>query len=530
MAEVKKRIMIMTGWGLQEYAPAAAMLLKYVFDCNGAEVQGVSQRYLPEALKKCENAYSEVYVLGIGLENDPKAVAAELRKLKAACVKVWWISKLDIPGHIKAEFLEKDGGSVFGKVVVKEGDSLLNAVQAAFPKCIPGQAVREFGKHLDERLNSGRSKAGTEEGKYRHLFVAADWKHKNDREMWHYKNAIFCLAKGIKYGNIGKELTDIVAYYDKWGKRELIGTSPYIQEIKAMIDRAAREDEAGVRVLITGTSGTGKETVAQMIHRLSSRKDASILSFNCACTTTSLFECKLFGSVPGAYTDARGSQGLFETAANGTLFLDEVAELNFDMQGQLLRVLQDGDYLKVGETKISKVDNVRIIAATNKDLVKMVREGTFREDLYYRLNVLQIRMKPLAEHAEDIPLIARTIWRRETGGSLTKEQCSALAEYSFPGNARELENMLTYARVMEIKDFNELVDTWRRQNEDLHRKAEDDSDETVHAAILRHVAKLWRKYQGIKPGELAERLDKSENTVRAWLRELKLIPERAVKK
>ncbi len=513
--------MIMTGWGLQEYAPAAAMLLRCVFDCNAAEVQGVSQRYLPEALKKCEDTCSEVYVLGIGLTYDPKAVAAELRKLKESGVKVWWISRLPIPQDIAVEFMEKDGKTIFHNVVVKEDGTLLDAVRAAFPKRISEKDVAGFLPHLNERLNNHRSKSTSEEGKYRHLFVAADWKHKNDREMGYYTKAIYSLAHGIKYANIGQELLDIVEYYDKWGNRELIGDSKHICEVREMIEDAAKNDESDVRVLITGPSGTGKETVAQMIHRKSSRAQAAFLTFNCACTTENLFESKLFGCVEGAFTGSKNSEGLFETAADGTLFLDEVAELNLYMQGQLLRVLQDGDYLKLGEAIPRKIKNVRVIAATNKDLVQLVNEGRFREDLYYRLNVIQIRMTALSQHSEDIPQIARTIWRRETGGSLSDEQCEALKKYDYPGNARELENMLVLARARRISDFAELVRMWKQQNKGLRHAAAvrdgDDSDETVDSAVMRHVRMIADKYPGISIRELAQKLGKAQNTVRDWL-------------
>ena len=510
--------MIMTGWGLQEYAPAAAMLLRCVFDCNAAEVQGVSQRYLPEALKKCEESCSEVYVLGIGLTYDPKAVAAELRKLKEAGVKVWWISRLPIPQDIAVEFMEKDGSSVFQNVVVKEGGTLLDAVRAAFPKRISEGDVAEFFPHLNERLNGRRSKSTSEEGKYRHLFVAADWKHKTDREMGCYPSAICHLARGVKYDHIDPKLHAIVDYYNKWGNRELIGDSEHICKVREMAEDAAKNDESDVRVLITGPSGTGKETVAQMIHRKSSRAQAAFLTFNCACTTENLFESKLFGCVEGAFTGSKNSEGLFETAADGTLFLDEVAELNLYMQGQLLRVLQDGDYLKVGESLPRKIRNVRVIAATNKDLVQLVNEGRFREDLYYRLNVIQIRMKALSQHSEDIPQIARTIWRRETGGALTADQCEALKKYDYPGNARELENMLTLARVRKITDFAELVRIWKQQNKGLHHAASaresDDADETVDSAVKRHVLMVADKYPGISITELARKLGKCPNTVR----------------
>ena len=507
--------MIMTGWGLPEYAPAAAMLLRCAFKCS-AEVIGSSQQYLPTALKHCAETCSEVYVLGVGLTKDPKAIAAELRALKDAGVKVWWISAREMPSEVAIEFMMKDGGSVFDKIVIAEGD-LFDAVQKAFPRQVAPKDVEAF-----RRFAFGRTKGDSEEGRYRHLFTAADWKHKNDREMGYYPRAIFGLANGVRYEALESDLHKIVDYYNKWGKRELIGVSPHMLEVRQMAEKAAECDDPVVRVLITGPSGTGKETVAQLIHRKSkSRANGAFLTFNCACTTASLFESKLFGSVKGAFTDARDSRGLLEAAANGTLFLDEVAELDLEMQGQLLRVLQDGDFLKVGESVPRRIQNVRIIAATNKDIVRLVNEGRFREDLYYRLNVIQIRMKSLAERPEDIPEIAKTIWYRETGKSLSREQRAALCRYDFPGNARELENMLIYARVMKVTDFGELVEHWKLENAGLRRDASHEpvpGDESLDAAVTRHIRMVAERHKGCPVREIASRLGCSENTVRKWLR------------
>ncbi len=508
--------MIITGWGLPEYAPAAALLLRCAFKCS-AEVIGASQQYLPTALRHCADACSEVYVLGVGLTKDPKAIAAELRALKTAGVKVWWISDRAIPSEVAIEFMAKDGGSMFDRIVVSDGD-LFTAVQKAFPRQISAKDVTAFRRFAAEKPQNNH-----EEGLYRRLFLAADWKHKNDREMGYYPRAIFGLANGVRYEALEPDLRGIVDYYGKWGKRELIGNSPHMAEVRQMAEKAAECDDPAVRVLITGPSGTGKETVAQLIHRKSkSRANGAFLTFNCACTTASLFESKLFGSIRGAFTDARDSRGLFEAAAGGTLFLDEVAELDLDMQGQLLRVLQDGDFLKIGESVPRKIQNVRIIAATNKDIVQLVNEGRFREDLYYRLNVIQIRMKALAERPEDIPEIAKAIWYRETGKSLNREQRAALAQYDFPGNARELENMLVYARVMKVSDFGALVEHWKRENAGLRREAHaepEPTDETLDTAIARHVHAVATRHGDRSLREIAVRLGCSENTVRKWLKQ-----------
>jgi two-component system response regulator AtoC len=201
-----------------------------------------------------------------------------------------------------------------------------------------------------------------------------------------------------------------------------------------------------VPVFVFGESGTGKELVAKAIHRHGPRQKGPIVSENCAALTETLLESELFGYVKGAFTGAdRTRKGLFEVADTGTLFLDEVGDMSSNMQRKLLRVLQEGEVRPVGGVEPVKVD-VRIVSASNRDLRELVRAGEFREDLFYRLSVLQIRMPPLRERREDIPLLISHFFDREakrTGGRLrllAPGVMDALMEYDWPGNVRELEN------------------------------------------------------------------------------------------
>ncbi|WP_309007779.1 sigma 54-interacting transcriptional regulator [Pelagicoccus sp. SDUM812005] len=231
---------------------------------------------------------------------------------------------------------------------------------------------------------------------------------------------------------------------------EIVGRSEPVQQIVSKIELVARTDAS---VLVTGESGTGKELIAREVHRRSQRKDKPMIRVNCAGIPASLFESELFGHAKGAFTGAlRDRPGRFEAAAGGTLFLDEVGEMPFDLQAKLLRVLQEGQYERVGEDRTRHVD-VRIIAATNRNLKSEVEEKRFREDLFYRLNVFPIEAPPLRHRQEDIPALVAHFVRHLSkrhgmkAPSVPKAQLQALANYSWPGNVRELQNQVERALI-----------------------------------------------------------------------------------
>ena len=232
---------------------------------------------------------------------------------------------------------------------------------------------------------------------------------------------------------------------------ELIGTSRNMAELKTLVGRVAPFDTT---ILIQGETGTGKELVARLIHRWSTRREQRFLPVNCAALPESLLESELFGHVQGAFTGAeRDRPGLFEAVDKGTLFLDEINSTSPGFQVKLLRVLQDGAFLKVGGRETHKVD-VRIVAATNIPLEKEVEAGRFRSDLFYRLNVVTVDIPPLREHTEDIPLLAHHFLAKygaKYGKSVQGIGADALTRlrgYAWPGNIRELENVLERAVIM----------------------------------------------------------------------------------
>lgn len=233
---------------------------------------------------------------------------------------------------------------------------------------------------------------------------------------------------------------------------ELIGVSAAWRKVLQQIEMVAASN---VTVLITGESGTGKELVAKAIHSKSSRRRQPIVTVNCAAVAPELFESEFFGHVKGAFTGAQRDRiGRFGLADGGTIFLDEVGEIPVALQVKLLRVLQEGQYERVGEDRTRAVD-VRVIAATNRDLTKEIETGRFREDLFYRLSVFPIHIVPLRQRLEDIPVLAEHFmrklnWRDRSNlpVRLSEENVNALQNYHYPGNVRELENIIERAGIL----------------------------------------------------------------------------------
>jgi len=238
------------------------------------------------------------------------------------------------------------------------------------------------------------------------------------------------------------------------GDPVLLGSSPGIEQVRIMIEKLARSQAP---VYITGESGSGKELAARLIHNKGSRHDKPFVPVNCGAIPENLMESEFFGYKKGAFTGAEGDRdGFFQAASSGTLFLDEVADLPLGMQVKLLRAIQEKHVRKVGATSEDSVD-VRIICATHQNLAARVETGKFRQDLYYRLAVIELKMPPLRECRDDIPVLAEAILGRLSDpqgrpSRLSEEAKRALSDYDFPGNARELENILERAVTLAARD------------------------------------------------------------------------------
>lgn len=250
----------------------------------------------------------------------------------------------------------------------------------------------------------------------------------------------------IKDFQKAREIAEIVSLDESGPFKEIVGSSTPLERVKKICSSIAKSDST---VLIKGESGTGKELFAKAIKKLSKRENQRFITVNCAALPDSLIESELFGYEKGSFTGAlnRGKEGLFKEADKGTIFLDEIGELSLGVQSKLLRVLQEGTIRKIGSSKEEKVD-VRIICATNRNLDEMMKKGEFREDLYYRLNVIPITIPPLRERKEDIPLLIGHFIRKmnkKVGKdivSASMDYINYMMEYDWPGNIRELENSI----------------------------------------------------------------------------------------
>lgn len=294
------------------------------------------------------------------------------------------------------------------------------------------------------------------------------------------KNAVVLKDEHGKIKGAVEVMTDVTALYNKEHELEelrqelmqssgfmgIIGKSPAIMRLIEQIKNASTCNSP---VIISGESGTGKELVAEAIHKLSARKKYPFIKVNCAALNEFLLESELFGHVKGAFTGAfKDRAGRFEAAHNGSIFLDEIADMSLNMQAKLLRVLQEKEFERVGDHKPIKVD-VRLISATNQSLPELISSGKFREDLFYRINVIPIHTPPLRERREDIPLLLQyflkkaTLMNKKNIKSIDPVAMEALEAYSWPGNVRQLINAVEYATMtcsgetLQIADLPEYI-------------------------------------------------------------------------
>ena len=256
----------------------------------------------------------------------------------------------------------------------------------------------------------------------------------------------------LEHSRLAKENAALRRMNESNGPKPLIGSGPAMDEVKKKVELVARSNAT---VLICGESGTGKEMVARAIHFASERRERPMLAVNCAALSENLLESELFGHERGAFTGAdRLRRGRFELADGGTILLDEISEIAPALQAKLLRVLQESAFERVGSSVTQQVD-VRVVATTNRDLAKEVKEGRFRQDLFYRLNVVPIELPPLRDRLEDIPELIRhflhSIAKRESNAfrHIEPEAVRLLQKYAWPGNVRELQNIIERAGVLE---------------------------------------------------------------------------------
>ena len=501
-----ERTIILTGWGWKEYAVAAAAALKALG--GKAEVRGMSKRRLPEFLEQDGDEWNRIVLVGLSLGGDEARLAEALRLLKGKAAVIW-ISGLPMSESQERSLaplmkVHQYGGGPFN-------GSLVEAVGKAFKT-----DVAEFLPFAKEGAKIPKSVSP-----YRELISAAMFAYRNYQDNASYATAISYLACGVPEEAWSAEMKSLVAHYRRYGNRELVGKSQAMKELRGYIDMVAAHPDA--RVLVLGESGTGKETVALQIHNKSPRRNEPFVAFNCASVTPNLLESRFFGYEKGAFTGAdRQTLGLFELADGGTLFLDEIGEMPLEAQGVLLRVLEGGRFMRLGGRDEIKTD-VRLVTATNRNLPRLVRDGKFREDLFMRLNVVQLCVPSLREHKEDIKDIADGWWFNRFRRHLADAQVSALMSYDYPGNVRELMNLLERAAVLEETNFVRLVERHREMNAGLLDDASGESGGVVpdelEKMVERHIRNVFYKYaQNLS--HTAAALKISRNTLRRYLARL----------
>ncbi|MFH1729639.1 MAG: sigma 54-interacting transcriptional regulator [Pseudomonadota bacterium] len=296
----------------------------------------------------------------------------------------------------------------------------------------------------------------------------------------------------------------------KYDYKNIIGQSPKMMEVLSLVDKITESD---LPILVNGESGTGKELVARAIHYNGPRKTKAFVTENCAALSETLLESELFGHKKGAFTGASSDKkGLFEIADQGTIFLDEIGDMSLNMQKKLLRVLQEGEIRKIGDDRIIKV-NARLVSATHRDLTKLVSTGQFREDLFYRINVVKIELPPLRERPDDVPILIKYFVEKfcETKDiptiEISQEVYAILKSYPWPGNIRELENEINRLITMSDKEYIgiELVkDDIRFQKDDIIHEPIYNEVETEH-----DVKQVNKTPQNSEKARILESLEKN---------------------
>lgn len=355
--------------------------------------------------------------------------------------------------------LKKEGYEVVG---VRNGREAIDAIQRErfdliitdikMPE-MSGMEVLERAKKIEPEIevmvitgfgSIGSAVEAMKKGAYDYITKPFDL----DELVLKVKN--ICEKKVLK-----KESTALRAYFGMNKSISIVAKSKSMKEILQVVESIKDSD---CNVLLTGETGVGKSLIAKIIHFTSRRQNMPFLSINCATFTEELLASELFGHEKGAFTGAiRTKQGLVEIADKGTLFLDEISEMATNLQAKLLKVIEDGEFYRIGGTRPIKVD-VRFIAATNQDVMTAIKDGRFREDLYYRLNVMEIFIPPLRERKDDIEPLSNYFLKKHLSKAnkrirgFTKEAMDILTDYSFPGNVRELENIIERALILEKSD------------------------------------------------------------------------------
>ena len=520
----KKEVLLISGLGnLVDLCPSAAIALRLH---PHARIAFSSRTALPDVLSQnLPGDDGEVHLLGVGLTGDPAQLETVLDDCKRHGVRVVWHSAaFPFPASLP--------------------DSLRDLLEIDFDAeaaCLVEVLARSCKDGADFLVSLAQGKAkGADAKAWYERIEAVGWNFGGTHDFVPLERLVRDLADCVPPVRWDGPTLRLLDAFARWGGRELEAVGPVMRQLRRDIVRVAKSDAH--RVLVTGENGTGKETVAMLLH-VQSGRPGPFLAFNCATVSRDLLESRLFGHAKGAFTGAGEKRpGLFREADGGTLFLDEIGELPLEMQGLLLRALQDGLVQGVGETDEVAVD-VRVVAATNRDLAELVREGRFREDLYFRLSLVELHVPPLRERRDEFPVIVRNFWRKAMTNRrpLADDDLAALAAYDWPGNVRELHNVLERAALFPNRTVADLVAEEAKKCMSLRRGAgagvpmvadpvadrearvpPGGDSELLADVIHAHILKVLERHGGNR-SEAARALGISRGTLRA---NLKRLPDR----
>ncbi|HUU26422.1 MAG TPA: sigma-54 dependent transcriptional regulator [archaeon] len=481
----KRRKVAFTFLGFQGGAAAALFLQKH----SGSDVRITSQWKLLKHLSYItKENFDWVYILGVGVQASRYEIIQSVSRLTDQGIMVVWLHNYSGLEWLETQF----HGNQYFNLVFKTGLGLPRLAAQYFG------CTSKYSKKLVELAENEDARSGSLE--YR-LMGYAIFRYLDLRDLNVVPETICKLADPSRISPHDKEISE--RFQPPVGTR-YVGESQKALELLNQVEKVAADSDCSV--LITGETGTGKEVIARMIHRYSSpRSNYNFIPINCANLSESLLEDELFGHVKGAFTGAAGDkEGKLDLADKGTLFLDEVAEMSPRLQAKLLRVLDDGRFCRVGGREEESVD-VRIIAATNQNLQQAVKEKKFREDLFYRLDVIRLQTPALRDRATDIPLIAEYFLREMSDRKekkckgLTKKQKRDLQQYTWPGNVRELRNVLERAMILDEWDFSTLLGSQMKpEGAGIGVAIDKERVTPIEEHELRYVMQVYQAFNGNK--------------------------------
>lgn len=442
---------------------------------------------------------------GKGLK--PYVVSSSPTAIKESLKRADEISKLYAKEKLHQQYLETIISHAFDGVIATNDQGEVSVYNEVASKAIGIKREDVLHRNLEKMSHPYiRKLYGTGETVTKHIISIGNKRYVVNRISLGSKSIVITFQEIMKLMDLNAEVRSYLhqrRFYAKHSFSDIVHTSDVMTNVIQIANEYSKSNSS---VLINGESGVGKELFAQSIHNGSARKNGPFIAINCAALPGNLLESELFGYEEGSFTGAKkgGKSGLFEMAHNGTLFLDEIGELPLELQSRLLRVLQEKEVMRVGGQKIIPVD-VRIISATNKDLYALMRKQQFREDLYYRLNVLQVKIPPLRERKEDIPELLKYLWIKNYEGNLEMEDSlkQKLLDYNWPGNIRELENVVERIHILSntsLLDRDHFIFSDREQAVDM---SFDENSVCVKIGPLKEIEKqiimhLNSKYNGNK--------------------------------